>query len=611
MPEDLWECFEKGILIAHNAGFELAITRYCLPRYRTLRASQSRILVEGIPLSRWRCTAAKAAACSLPRSLEMVCKALSLPIQKDMEGNRLMKKYMKPRKPSKNNPKVWWDDKDELRRIYRYCLIDVEAEYLVDEALPDLSPDEQKVWELDQKINQRGIRIDIPTVKLILAMIKEESRNITKEVQRLSNGVIGLATQVAKVLEWVNDLGADMENLQAPTIRDKLLEKDLHPKIREMLEYRQNSSRTSTGKYISMLHAVGEDHRARELLLYAGTAPTMRWSGKRVQPQNFPRPTIKDFDSDKAIEAIKSGGIEAIRAKYGKSKVMDVLASSTRGMLIPSDGNEFFCCDWSNIEARMAFWLAEHEEGLEAFRQKRKIYEEMAASAFKIPIATITKDSLERFVGKESVLGCQYGMGWKKFMDNCHKKGVSQVTADMAKKAVYSYRALHHPIPTLWKNLEIATIDAILHPGKVNKLNKVAIYVKNDFLHIKLPSGGKLRYYKPRVCNKRLESGRIVPEIRYWAMDNHKWCEVVTWGGILTNHIVQRLSRDLMVNSIQNIEEAGYMFVLSVHDEGLSERKIGEGSVEEYTRLFAELPVWAEGAPLEAVGWSGMRYKKG
>lgn len=608
MPLSLWKAFSQGILIAHNASFERAITRWVLPRYPLLTLEQKKFL-SSLPINKWRCTAAKAAACSLPRNLEMAAHALGLPTQKDMHGSKLIKKYSKPRKPSKKNPHPWWTDKKDLRDIYRYCLVDVKAEWELDQALPDLTAHEQKVWELDQKINDRGILIDIPTVKIILKMIHIEMGNIRQAVQELSKGTIESAAQTARVKDWVNKRGAKMANLQAATIRDKLLE-DLHPHVRMMLEYRQGASKTSTAKYLKMIQAVGDDNRARELLLYCGAQVTGRWSGKRIQPHNFPRPTIKGFDSNEAIALIKSGGLDAIRKRYGKTQVMNVLVSAIRGMLIASPGKELFCADFAAVELCLTFWVAEHEEGLKAIREGRKMYEEMASVAFDIPLQDVTKESLERFVGKESVLGCGYGMGWAKFLKNCHQKGVPQVTAEMAKKAVYTYRKVHWPIPALWKKIEEATIQAIQHPGRHERLHKVEIYVSGDFLTIKLPSGRRLRYFKPRLSQKQLAGGRMVPQIHHWAIVAHQWVETVTWGGPLTNNIIQGIARDLMMNAIMNIESAGYEFLLSVHDEALAEIKKGSGDIEKFLGLMTKLPYWASGAPIRAEGWTGQRYHK-
>lgn len=613
MPEDLWECFKSGTLVAHNAAFERAITKYVLTRYDCIPDEQRYVLATIDP-SQWRCLAAKAAMSALPRKLETVAKILELPTLKDEKGNRLVKKYSKPRKPSKHNPSPWWTNKKDLRAIYRYCITDTNAEYELDQALPDLSDYEQRVWELDQKINDRGVLFDIPTVKTILGLIKEETANITKKVQSLSDGEIEGPNQVAKLLKWINARGAKMANLQAPTIRDRLLDEGLNYEVAEMLLYRQNGSKTSTAKYKKMLSAVGEDHRARELLLYCGAIPTARWAGKRIQPQNFPRPTIKGFNSDEAIALIQKGGMKAIKKKYGEHQVMAVLVSAIRGMIIASPNHKLYCADFAAIEARVAFWVAEHTEGIKAFQENRKLYEEMASEAFGVDLAWLCtkegKESIERFVGKESVLGCQYGMGWLKFLNTCHKKGMKQVTPEMAKKVVYAYRKLHAPIPKFWDAIGDACIKAVLNPGERYSVTKVVVYTHGKWLNIKLPSGRRLRYFKPRITQKQLASGKMVPEIRYWTIDSYtkKWTETSIWGGVFTNHIVQGIARDLMVNAVFNIDEAGYKFLLSIHDEGLAEHE--DGNLEEYKALMTKLPVWALGCPVTAEAWSDYRYRK-
>jgi Mesyanzhinovviridae DNA polymerase I len=609
MPANLWHAFKHATLVAHNASFERAVTKWALTRYDTITKEQRKLLMNLKP-SDWRCTAAKAAASSLPRSLEMGAAVLGLASQKDMAGNKLIKKYCKPRKPTKNNPSRWWNDPTDLKKIYEYCKTDVQCEYELDQALPDLSPYEQSVWELDQKINDRGILIDIPTVKTILKMISEEMHNVNANVHRLSGGTIDTAGQRAKILEWVNSHGADMPDLKAPSIRDKLLTDNIPSRVQAMLKLRQAGSKTSTGKYIAMIHGVGADHRARELLLYNGAVPTARWAGKRIQVQNFPKPTIKGFSSDEAIALIQSGGLPGIRKKYGANHVMDCLVSSVRGMLIASTRKELFGADYSQVEARLAFWVAGHEEGLQAFRDGVKLYEMMAAEVFDMEVDDVTKDGIERFIGKQIFLGAIYGVGWKKFLQMCHSFGVKDVTEEMAKKAVYTYRRVHHPIPQLWKNLEEAAIAAVLNPGSKHKTSRVVFYTHGNWLSIKLPSGRRLRYFKPCIKQKQLAGGRMVPEIRYEGMEAHQWRLTSIWGGIFCNHIVQGIARDLMAHGMMAINDAGYEVLLSIHDEVLSERTKGEGSVEEYKALMTKLPDWAKGAPIEATCYTGLRYRK-
>jgi DNA polymerase bacteriophage-type len=302
-----------------------------------------------------------------------------------------------------------------------------------------------------------------------------------------------------------------------------------------------------------------------------------------------------------------SGALSWIRENY--KNPMDVFSSIIRGVIIPPHGQEFFCADFAAVEARIAFWVAGHDEGVQAFLDNRKLYEEMASEAFQMPIEEVTKDSLERFVGKESVLGCQYGMGWKKFKSQCWKKGVKRVDDEMAKKAVYAYRKLHWPVPQAWKDLEKAVVAAI-RTGDTFQVCKSRIYLRGDWLNIQLPSGRRLRYYKPRVSYKQLASGHMVPEIRFWGIEHYQWCETTIWGGIFFNHIVQGVARDLLAFSMMGIEESGYCVVVHAHDEVLAERKIGEGNLDEYLSLMTKMPDWAADAPIRAEGWVGKRYRK-
>lgn len=301
--------------------------------------------------------------------------------------------------------------------------------------------------------------------------------------------------------------------------------------------------------------------------------------------------------------------LNRIRKEIGEP--IKVFSSLLRLMITSSPDHELFCADFSAVELCLTFWVADHTEGLKAIREGRKLYEEMASAAFGIPLKDVTKESLERFVGKESVLGCGYGMGHVKFLSQCHKKGMKSVTPEIAKKAVDAYRSVHYPVPDLWRALEWAAIKAIQSPGTRIKTNRVTVYTHGDFLCIKLPSGRRLRYFKPRLASKRLASGRLVPEIHYMAPWKGKLLSNTLWGGVLTNHVVQGIARDLLVNGIFNIKNAGYKFLLSIHDEALAERKVGEGSLPEYLKLMNKIPAWAKGAPITSAGWGHeQRYRK-
>lgn len=251
-PSDLRMMFKnpKIRVIAHNAGFERAILQYTLGR----EIPEAR----GIAIDRFICTAAMAAAHALPRGLEDACRVLRLPVQKDMVGNKLMKKYMKPRKPTKNDPREWWDDELDLIRVAEYCRRDVEAEWLLYNELPPLSDYEFKIWCLDQEINDRGVFVDVEAVDAALQLIPLEVERLRARVEKITKGAIENTSKVRDVLNYVNDRGAGLENLQAKTIEAKLKDPDLDPEIRAVLELRQKSSRSSTAKFKAFKERVGD-----------------------------------------------------------------------------------------------------------------------------------------------------------------------------------------------------------------------------------------------------------------------------------------------------------------------------------------------------------------
>lgn len=590
-------------LIAHNAGFDRSITKYVLPRY--VKKSSLRDKIKAIPISRWKCTAAKAASHALPRSLAGACAALGLVNQKDKEGSKVLKKYYRPRKPTKNNPKEWHDDPLELMRIYEYCLADIDAQYELDHSIPDLSPYEQEIWELDQVINDRGLRLDIPFVKKVLALADIERERLTKKVYALTKGAIESPTKNAQVIKYVNDRGAKLPNIQKETIANYLLQDNINPHVREVLEIRQKAARTSLGKYVAMLERSDEKYVARDHLMYWG-ASTGRWTGKGIQLQNLPK-GIEGLDPEEAIDILNTGGEDLLRLVYGDN-ITGVLSSCIRSMITAPEGEEFFDADFSGIEARVLFWLADHTKGIDSFLRRIDQYKIMAGAIYGVSPDEIEK-GLRRNVGKKAFLGCGYGMGWVRFKESCEEEQIF-IDAKTSKKAVNSYRKVHKPVTQLWSNIERAAIKAV-RTGKKVSINHVTFFVKNNFLYCRLPSGRCLAYYKPRAV-KTVKFNRPCWELRHWAEvgDAKIWMERSTWGGVLVENIVQAIARDLMVASMRRIEAAGFPICLTVHDEILARRKKGRSTLDEFNTLMKQLEPWAKGIPVEVDGWKGLRFKK-
>jgi len=282
------------IVVAHNAYFENVIT--------------SGVLGVTIPPERWLCTASLAAALALPRNLEGAAKALKLAVQKDMDGRRLILKWCKPRKPSKNNPKTRHDDPGELARLVEYCKQDVDTTVELFMNVPLLTPSERRVWELDQKINLRGFAVDRPLINTALRLIDEETTAINFKTQELTFGALTSATQRDGVLGFIESEGVYLPDLRKKTVEDALAG-DLVPPgpARQMLEYRQAISKTSTAKYQAFERRSRHDSRVRDILLYHA-ASTGRWGGLGVQPQNLKRPKLKQEDIDYILEVLSEGG---------------------------------------------------------------------------------------------------------------------------------------------------------------------------------------------------------------------------------------------------------------------------------------------------------------
>ena len=276
---------DADIIEAHNAEFETAMWHHICHR---------RWGWPDLPLEKMRCSAAKAATCALPRDLDGACRALGLPVQKDRAGHALMLKMCKPRKPTKNNPAEWVGDAESLIRLFRYCLQDVEAEHALSEALPDLSEMELAVWRLDQKINRRGVYVDMPAVDGMIAMTGEWQEMLLAEFSELTGGVVDSPRQVAALRAHLSDSGVEMDGMTKADVQDALAGQ-LDPKARRLLEIRQSLAKSSVSKYAALRHGVNSDSRARGLLMYHA-ASTGRWGGKRFQPQNLPRECVSDAD---------------------------------------------------------------------------------------------------------------------------------------------------------------------------------------------------------------------------------------------------------------------------------------------------------------------------
>lgn len=586
-PAALLKAINAGATVcAHNAQFERLILSGPVGKRHGF---------PDIPPEQMLCTAAKAASAGLPRSLEDAANAIgSFP--KKAVGRMNMLQLAKPR-TGKDKRYTIEAFPEKYKELALYCLDDVLAERDLDNRLPDLSASEQRVWELDQKINDRGIGVDLPAVADAQALIDEYKAYLEERCRELTGCD---PTQTGKLAEWVRANGyPNLPDMQAPTVIEALSDPACPENIRTVLKIRSTHAMKAVSKYTSMERATGEDGRLRGMHLYYG-AGTGRWAGLLVQLQNMFRPVIKDADT--AIGAFKARSLELVRFLYGVDP-MKVFASCVRGMLVPSEGKDLLALDFAAIEARVLAWLAGQRDVLAVFAGHGKIYEYTAAKIYNGRIETVTPE--QRFIGKVAVLALGYGGGRMAFAKMAKQYGVD-ISEDQAEVIKSDWRDANPFIVKLWYDLESAAKAAIRQPGIAFGIpsKKVIFKVEGEWLLMRLPSGRRLSYLQPEMDAEG--------QVTYMGIDTYtrQWKRVSTYGGRACENAVQAIARDLLVSGMFNLEAAGYPIVLTVHDEIVSEVDEGFGSVNAAAMLMCKLPEWAAGLPVKAEGYRAKRYKK-
>lgn len=584
---------------AHNAQFERSIWSFALRRMHPN--------LPDIPTYRWACTAMQAAANGLPRSLDGALEMLGTKVRKDPAGAALIKKFCKPRKPTKANPRkriLPEDEPAEFKRFIKYCQRDVLGEMELVDKLPPLLPREREFYALDMVMNERGLPIDIPLVQKTQAILKQLEANIAHEVAELTGGL--RATQRDKMLDVFSKLGVDLENMQAQTIRDLIKERDdLSPKAKRLLELRIESSKASTKKLVSMLacaHPV--KHIVQGSFLING-AHTGRYAARLIQPQNFIRGTLKQHQQDLVFELLEMGSHELFDILY--EWPIDIISQCMRGFIKAPKGYRFVVVDYTAIEARVLAWVADEFGVLESYRQGLDVYKVLASTLFNVTYEKVSDE--QRRIAKNLVLGCGYGLGGVKFVDYCAKAGVI-VTEEFAKKAVALYRKQHPRIVKVWKEVEDAAAKAIRNSGSTFEAAHCEFYMQDHWLCVKLPSGREIKY--PYVRATPVERwGKPAFQISFKTQIKGHVYRETTYGGKLVENIVQAIARDIMREGMFSSEEAGYPVCGTVHDEILTLRKIGEGSSAELAKLVCKPRRWMRGIPLNSAGFETIRYKKG
>ena len=573
---------------AYNANFE----RTCLSKH----------FGRYIPPESWHCSAVQAAMLALPRSLEDVGRVLGLDEQKMKEGKELIRYFCIPCKPTKANggrmrnlpchaPEKW-----ELFKTY--CKRDVDVEKSIRRKLHNfpIPESEMELYRLDQRINDRGVLVDMGLVEQAIACERLHKEVVTKRAYELTG--LENPNSVAQLKGWLGDMGMEAESLSKKAVAEMIAETD--GEVEELLRLRLMLAKTSVKKYEAIERSACSDGRVHGMLMFYGANRSGRWSGKNVQLHNLPKNYLPDLEL--ARELVKQGRFEDIELLYDSTP--NVLSELIRTAFIPKPGCRFVVADFSAIEARVMGWLSGEEWVLDVFRGDGKLYEMTASRMFGIPMSEIGKGSSERAKGKVASLACQYG-GSSGALVSMGALDMG-LTEEELPPLVAAWRKANPHMVQFWWDVDAAAVKAVTEKQKT-KVGKIIFEYKSGILFITLPSGRKLSYVKPRMAvNKFGRDGLTYEGIS----ENKKWSRIETYGPKLVENIVQGTARDLLAEAMLRVEKKGYPIVMHCHDEIIAEVPEGTGSVDEMCEVMAVQPEWAEGLPLRADGYECSFYQK-
>lgn len=639
VPERLFNHIEKGGDVwAHNASFEQEICN----NVATRKYGWPWIYPDQLT-----CTMAMAYAMGLPGTLEKAAAALGVKEQKDMEGSRLMKQMCRPRTIDPQSGQItWWNEADKVKRLSDYCVQDVHVERAIGRRMMKLSPYEKRVWLLDQKINSRGVTVDVPALMAATIMVEKEKDRLNREMRHVSHNQIATCQAVQQIKNFIKENShlKDLDSLAKQDVVELLGQKDLPERCVRVLELRQEAGKATAAKLEPMLSGAGStDHRLRGCFQYSG-ANTRRWAGRRVQLHNLKRPKIsQDIINDVLTRLPKGMTSEEIDMLYGSP--LSVLSDCVRGFIRSAADHYLLANDFNAIEARVLAWLSGEEPVLETFRKDQDVYKLAAAIIFGVSIQNVFE--WQRQVGKVAILALGYGGGVGAFKTMAKGYGVSVAPAlpalwaraDQSERewVLQSYeqnkkryepitqeefvasdliktfwRKANPNIVSYWRGLEQAAMRAVLHPKEKVQCRSVSYLLNGSFLWCKLPSGGVICYPYPEIKSTTTPWGETKNALTYMAEDGQtkQWLRFKTYGGSLAENITQAVARDLLADAMLRLEDKGYPVVVHVHDEIVCEMLAGKGDLDEASKVMCELPVWAKGLPVKAGGWIGTRYRK-
>ena len=664
-PVKLWiygQPFPKELknqkIAAHNASFECYIWNFvCVPKYGW----------PPLPLANCDCTMIRGYSMGLPGHLANAAMAAGLKMQKDLKGQRVMLQLCKPRngpletcynchgsgvyKNATCEACVEFYEPttapEKFKILYTYCKQDIFVEREYDSRILPLSKSERALWELDQRINYRGVYVDRPAILKAIGIVDLEKKRLNDLMQKATKNQVATCNASISLKDWLNtfDLykGAVYSKDGPPSklkgekeegklkwykgekkkvqgvgkdVMLDLLEMKLPAACRKAIEIRQEAARSSTAKLVAMINGASPDGRVRGCFQYYGAASTGRWAGRRIQFQNMVRPTIKQDEIEQIADRLADPtmNVEDVRSYINifHGAPTTRIADCLRAMIIAPPGKKLIAVDFSSIEGRGLAWLAGEEKKLTIYRGHGKVYEASACAIYGLTNLDDVNEG-QRLVGKVAELACGYqgGVGAFQSMSKVYGLKITDAKADQIKKA---WRIENAAIVRYWYDVERAAINAVKYAGEkfaVGPVGRKVVFLKRgSFLFCRLPSGRAICYPYPKMARVKTPWGEMKNALTYKGDENFQFVTKVAYGGLIVENITQAMCRDLLAEAMFRVEPAGYPIIMHVHDEIVSEVDKDFGTVEQVKKIMTQVPEWAKGMPIEAKGWVGKRYRK-
>lgn len=634
LPSDLKYALTDGDVGKHafNAQFERLITRHCLE-------------IE-VPIEQWRCTMVESYYLGFAGGLDQILKAIGLPT-KDKRGGQLINLFSTP--APKNHKADWYDWSNrprEWEEFCEYCRQDVRVERALWRWLrkfPGMNPWDWQQWFLDQRINDRGVPMDIDMAHKAIEIWDIEKQTLHDDLAQM--------TGMAKVtrepfLRWIEDnFNVKLESTRKDYLAALLMKGELPEEVRPYVDMWAQKEGKAVSKYQAVLNGTCDDGRARGMFQYKGASRTDRAGGRLIQLQNLKRPFAEptSIAINNVVDAIKTGSPDLLRLLYPLS-VSEILGGAIRHVIKARQGHKLAICDLSSIESVVLGWIAQCPAIDQTFRAGRDSYKVFATKYFGIEYEEVTKG--QRSFSKPPVLGCGFMLGWKGLIAYAEGYGVD-MQEDEAKRAVDTFRGMYPEIPAFWKWIYDA-VKYVVATGQAISGYRLHLERDQDFLRIWLPSGRALSYYKPEVRKRAapwsektmtpkangatyeqfreegwtdeammvhgyMTESTMLDNFSYMGMnDKTQWVRIFAHAGGVTENIVQSIAGDLLWNGLTNADAAGLQIILHVHDEIGAEVPTwcAETDLSTLQQCMVKQPEWAKDMWLGAAGFTIDRYTK-